>query len=231
MASNTEAYFFKAENSTLTVEDIRKEGYIAGEASNGFIEVTQNETLESSLHLLGRLPILSSDREEDWKLRRKQLETFLMNGLKDGSPRLMYCSSSSFGGCMDDGILLKAYNPDGTVEKARDNFQSDSKAEQLFFKEYNVSGYFDTVGFARYTTDHKTEDQKLEIKLLNKEFEDKQYKEWKDSQPDLDIARISLFAIKTAQTGNSYYSNNSEYNNLPFMKRFIREHYNVEDED
>jgi hypothetical protein len=230
MSSNTNSYFFKAENSTLTVEEIRNKGYIAGESLNGFIEVTFNESLDHWVEKLNKKDITKShfneDQDDIWELKQKELENFLMNSLKVGTPRLMRCVSSSFGGCMDDCPLLIAYNLDGTREKAKDNFRKESKAEQLFLKEYNVSGYFDTVCFARDTTDHETEEQKLEVKLLQKEFEEQEYKKWKDSQPDLSIARISLFAIETARKGTSYYSDGkNEYENLDFMERFIKEYY------
>ena len=66
MSSNTDSYFFKPENSTLTVEDIRSKGYIAGTTSNGFIEVTSHESLQSCLQQLGRVPTPEFHKHEEY---------------------------------------------------------------------------------------------------------------------------------------------------------------------
>lgn len=224
MASSIHSFFFKAENSILTVEAIREAGYLAGETSTGFIEVTfwdawlnfKNETLQERFN---------------YNQSKKTLLAFLIAGMKENTPPLMHLSSSTFGGGFDDQPELKAYLDVDTKQVGFDNFQKDSEAEKLFSKYYPDAdqGYFNTVDFARDTSDYETEEQKQSIKEARQELENQAYQDWLDSQETLDPTALGLKAIgyyeeKTAVFGRLDYNREEKINEeLRFIKRKLME--------
>ncbi len=230
MSSNINSFFFKAENSNLTLETIRSKGYIAGETTEGFVEVTFNEDLDYWILDAENKIIYNEEHEERQKQKNNDLVEFLISGLKEGTPKLMHLGSSSFGGCFDDYPQLTLFHNDGTKTRLKDdftknNYEERTAADELFFNEYLLEGYFDSVGFIRDTSNHITEKQKEQIKAMKESSELRKYNAWKTSQPDLSVTRIALLAIKTAIKGRgSSYSDNG-YNNLYHMERFLEEEH------
>lgn len=186
MASNTESFFFKAENSNLTVEQIREAGYIAGETSTGFIETN---LFYSRMNLMHHLEIQTFDYEKEKEVFLK----FIINGLKPNTPPLMFYSSSSFGGCMDDYPELTVYLDHETTQTKQDTYGEDSPAE-VFFKEcYKVdTGCYNTVDFHRYTDDIITEKQKENLKQIQLDEDNRIFQKFVDSVKGKSVLELSL---------------------------------------
>ncbi len=198
MASSISAYFFKAENSNLTVEDIRKEGYLAKIADNGFIEAAPWYKLQYVLN--------EKFTEKKHKKYINDFTMFLMNSLKENTPPLMKLESSSFGGCMEDVPFIVSYevNEQGRIIQSKhydkidyfdfddedEDFDTKNETEELkpeenaceilFEKHYGTKKYFSTVGFYRDTSDLSSDEQDEMLKVLEKEIEAHDYNNWLD---------------------------------------------------
>lgn len=170
MASNIYSYFFKQENSTLTPEEFQEQGILAGEAKNGFIEVAMNNKKLYTIH--------SQLTQDQLKKEEKRFFDIVINSLKPNTPPLLLLSSGSFGGCFDDDIYIAEIEPLTFAETKHSNCQ------QVFSKHYEDTPYFDTVGFARHTSDLITEKQIDEIKDFVMERENEEYQAWIAKQED-----------------------------------------------
>ncbi len=170
MASNIYSYFFKQENCTLTPQEFQKQGILAGEAKNGFIEVAMN---------LKKLSTINETVSEE-KYRQEELQFFniVINSLKANTPPLLLLSSGSFGGCLDDDIYIAEI--DSVTFAKTKHF----KCQNIFSKHYGDTPYFDTVGFSRHTSDLITEKQIEELKDFIMERENEQYQAWIAEQED-----------------------------------------------
>lgn len=170
MASNIYSYFFKQENSTLTPEEFQAQGILAGEAKNGFVEVALNN---KKLYTIN-----DNVTQEKYKEEEKHFFDIVINSLKPNTPPLLLLSSGSFGDCFDDDIYIAEIDP---LTFAKTKY---SNCQQIFSKHYEDTPYFDTVDFARYTSDLITEKQIDELKDFVMERENEEYQAWISKQED-----------------------------------------------
>lgn len=227
MASSISAYFFKAENSNLTVEEIRSKGYLARLADNGFIEAAPWYKLQYVLN--------DKFTESKHKKYVNDFTMFLINSLKENTPPLMKLESSSFGGCMDEVPFIVAYeiNEQGRIIQSKhydkaDYFDFDDEdedfdttneteelkpeenaCETLFEKHYGTIKYFSTVGFFRDTSDISSDEQDDMLKVFEKEIEAHDYNNWLDgikSKKPEDLLKLYIESEDFISKNNSRYS-------------------------
>lgn len=191
MASNIYTYFFKKENSNLTVEELQKMGILAREADNGFVEVAPND---KKLYTINK-----KVSEKDLKDHEEHFFSTVLGGLKPNTPPLMVLDSSTFGGCFDDEPYIATINPE-TFKTTK------HKPEDIFEKHYGTRDYFDTVGFSRSTKDLISESQIEELVDFVTEQENKDYQEWISNIEDKsEAALLKMFLELTDKVhGNTW---------------------------
>lgn len=234
MASYTSSFFFKLENSNLSLKDIRQFGLVAKEGNNGFVEVSVSSQIINAERDLkhvesGKGFHERNHTEHNWNEYYEKLISFLIKGLKPETPPLMYLSSGSFGGCMDDYPIIKSYNTDGSYKKHRDDYSKDSKANQIFkeyYPELAEKGYYDSVGFVRDSdSDLISDEQKSYVKNIYNKIEDIEYERWLEKQESLTLESLSKKLIECYEsvTGfNPSYEDKQKISiDVKFIKRYI----------
>lgn len=233
MASSTSSFFFKLENSTLTIQDIRDFGLVAQEGKNGFVEVSISDAILNSQRDLKHVQSGASSLDMnfnyiDWDAHFKGAVKFLIDGLKPNTPPLMHLNSDSFGGCMDDYPRIKVYQDENTSSKYKDNYKKDSEAETIFLKYYPEcsDGYYDSVGFVRHSSsDLISKEQKQAIKDIEIKIEEIEFNRWIEKQDSLTLEVLSSKLIEAFETVTAWRCNDTDktkaVQEVNFIKKYI----------
>ncbi|MDG2756180.1 hypothetical protein P7M17_11480 [Vibrio parahaemolyticus] len=225
MATNIESYFFHQDHNSLTVDEIRKHGFAAKEASNGFIEAYPTMQLiiaEKELELKRSLTMNESN--EIHNLNEIKFLDLLISGVKDGCPPIMmFCDDGDY-----ENTLTVFTTPTLKETIVDNHFTSDhAKITKKLEEVYGISDYYSHIGFARHTEyDLITDEQRKQKDSHKKQLEDYQYSLWLKTFSELS-ERQKLQRLKDVMTENksSYVtrSNTDSYKEKLFIERYISE--------
>lgn len=157
----------KKEESNIDVNEMRKEHFTVYETQNGF-------------YLIDEFSELAHLENDGYQSRYKELLKILNDAKKDTEHKILYFSSSTFGGCLDE-MTVKVY----VNATLNESFQSDTYNEEGYQAMRDAFGLdcedvFDFIGLGeiRSNSDLITEEQKQELKERQEHIEFKKYKKW-----------------------------------------------------
>ncbi len=225
--TNVDSYFFHSDHNTLTVEDIRKHGFAAKKASNGFIEAYPSLKIiiaEKELELKRDL-----NREESIAVHdtyEKQFLELLIGGVKDGCPHIMHFEDDG------DGVYkLTIFHTPTLKEKFTTHIFNDNllKISEKMEAIYGIREFYDHIGFTRHTEyDLITEEQRAKTKSLIQELQDHEYHVWLKTFAALDERQKLKLLMDSINMNNSTFrrssiSDQESYEIVKFIERYIDE--------
>ncbi|HDV5594881.1 TPA: hypothetical protein RI785_003650 [Vibrio cholerae] len=225
MATSIESYFFHQDHNVLTVDDIRKHGFAAKEASNGFIEAfptMQFIIAEKELELKRSLTMNESNEIHNFYENR--FLDLLISGVKDDCPPIMKL-------CYDGDYenTLTIFTTPTLKETIADNHLTyvHSKIARKLEETYGISDYYSHIRFARHTEyDLITDEQRKQKEAHKKQLEDYEYNLWLKTFSEL-TERQKLQRLKDVMSDNksSYVtrSNTDSYKEKLFIERYVSE--------
>lgn len=201
MATDVNSYFFKLENFKLTIEDIRKEGYIAKETRTGFLEVNpffEKLSIDAKINNTELTDITDKEHKEKFLL-------FFISNMKENAPKLMHYT--------DDPYFfeqkLSVYHDVNIIEKHRVSSYEDKSIYNILKDVYGLEDFYTEIDFTRDTEkDLRTEEQIQELKDKISKHEEEEYNKWKAEFNNLSQKEQLLYVYKK--------ENNNEH-----LKRFL----------